>query len=153
MKPIYRHIILAKAILALRSIDADQPGLLDEGVRRRLSYTSTQSAGRSQPRDAYSPYVARQLRDAARADIGKIFRRIGKSLDDDEGDSNLRRVTDEANDRIVASGALSSGDRAFHRLYFMRARRGLPVSTLAEDIHGRHHLRATDIPPLLTFLS
>ncbi|WP_245330047.1 MULTISPECIES: hypothetical protein [Mesorhizobium] len=112
MKPIYRHIILAKAILALRSIDADQPGLLDEGVRRRLSYTSTQSAGRSQPRDAYSPYVARQLRDAARADIGKIFRRIGKSLDDDEGDSNLRRVTDEANDRIVASGALSSGDRA-----------------------------------------
>ncbi|TIQ77518.1 MAG: hypothetical protein E5X64_37410, partial [Mesorhizobium sp.] len=49
--------------------------------------------------------------------------------------------------------ALSSGDRAFHRLYFMRARRGLPVSTLAEDIHGRHHLRATDIPPLLTFLS
>ncbi|RRH92171.1 hypothetical protein EH240_31205 [Mesorhizobium tamadayense] len=153
MKPIYRHIVLAKAILALRSIDADQPGLLDEGVRRRLSYTSTQSAGRSQPRDAYSPFVARQLRDAARADIGKIFRRIGKSLDDDEGDSNLRRVTDEANDRIVASGALSSGDRAFHRLYFMRARRGLPVSTLAEDIHGRYHLRATDIPPLLTFLS
>jgi len=153
MKPIHRHIILAKAILALRSIDADQPGLLGEGVRRRLSYTSAQSAGRSQPRDAYSPFVARQLRDAARADIGKIFRRIGKPLDDEEGDSNLRRVTDEANDRIVASGKISSGDRAFHRLYFMRARRSLPVSTLAEDIHGRYHLRATDIPPLLTFLS
>jgi len=153
MKPIHRHMVLAKAILALRSIDADQPGLLDEGIRRRLSYTSAQSAGRSQPRDAYSPFVARQLRDAARADIGKIFRRIGKPLDDDGGDANLRRVTDEANARIVASGKLSSGDRTFHRLYFMRARRGLPVSTLAEDIHGRYHLRATDIPPLLTFLS
>jgi hypothetical protein len=40
MSPIHRHTVLAKAILALRAIDADQPGLLAEGVRRRLSYTS-----------------------------------------------------------------------------------------------------------------
>jgi hypothetical protein len=153
MKPIHRHTVVAKAILALRSIDADQPGLLDAGVRRRLSYTSAQSVGRSQPRDAYSPFIARQLRDAARADIGKIFRRIGKPLEEDESDSNLRRVTDEANDRIAASGRLSSGDRTFKSLYFMRLRRGLPVSTLAEDLHARFHLRALDIPPLLTFLS
>lgn len=153
MKPIHRYTVLAKTILALRSIDADQPGLLDEGVRRRLNYTSAQSVGRSQPRDAYSPYAARQLRDAARADIVKIFKRIGKPLDDDDGYPNLRRVTGEANARIVASGRLSSGDRAFKSLYFMRLRRGLPVSTLAEDLHARFHLRALDIPPLLTFLS
>jgi hypothetical protein len=153
MKPIHRHTVLAKVILALRSIDADQPGLLDEGVRRRLTYTIAQSVGRSQPRDAYSPFVARQLRDAARADIARIFRRIGKPLDEDDDYPNLRRVTDEANARIVASGRLSSGDRAFKRLYFMRLRRSLPVSTLAEDLHARFHLRAIDIPPLLTFLS
>lgn len=153
MKPIHRHIVLAKAILALRSIDADQPGLLDEGVRHRLSYTSAQSAGRSRPRDAYSPFVARQLRDAARGDIARIFRRIGKPLDEDDNYPNLRRMTDEANARIVASGRLSSGDRAFKSLYFMRLRRGLPVSNLAEDLHARFHLRAMDIPPLLTFLS
>ncbi|TIQ74559.1 MAG: hypothetical protein E5X44_34790, partial [Mesorhizobium sp.] len=41
----------------------------------------------------------------------------------------------------------------FHRLYFMRLRRNLPVSDLAEDLHARFHLRAMDIPPLLTFLS
>ena len=46
MKPIHRHTVLAKAILSLRSIDADQPGLLDDGVCRRLTYTSAQSAGR-----------------------------------------------------------------------------------------------------------
>lgn len=153
MKPIHRHTVLAKVILALRSIDADKPGLIDEGVRRRLSYTSAQSAGRSQPRDAYSPFVARQLRDAARGDIARIFRRIGKPLESDNGDANLRRVTDEANARIVVSGRLSSGDRAFKSLYFMRLRRGLPVSTLAEDLHARFHLRAVDIPPLLTLLS
>lgn len=153
MTPIHRHTVLAKAILALRSIDADQPGLMHEGVRRRVSYTSTQSVGRSRPRDAYSPFVARQLRDAARGDIARIFRRIGNPLESDDGDANLRRVTDEANARIVVAGRLSSGDRAFKSLYFMRLRRKLPVSTLAEDLHARFHLRAMDIPPLLTFLS
>ena len=82
MTPIHRHIVLAKTILALRSIDADSQGLLHEDLCRRLIYTSAQSAGRSRPRDAYSPFVARQLRDAARADIGKIFRRIGRPLDE-----------------------------------------------------------------------
>ncbi|WP_259664057.1 hypothetical protein [Rhizobium bangladeshense] len=153
MTPIHRHTVLAKAILALRSIDADQPGLLDEGVRHRLRYTSARSVGRSRPRDAYSPFVARQLRDAARLDIAKIFRRIGRPLKGDNGDANLGRVTDEANARIVLSGRLSSGDRAFKSLYFMRLRRNLPVSDLAEDLHARFHLRAMDIPPLLTFLS
>lgn len=152
MTPIHRHTVVAKAILALRSIDADQPGALDEALRRRLRYTSAQSAGRSRPRDAYSPFVARQLRDAARADIDKLFRRIG-SPSDGEGDENLRNVTAQAHATIVAHGRLSSGDRIFKRLYFMQLRRGLPVSTLAEDIHGRYHLRAADIPPLITFLS
>ena len=153
MTPIHRHTVLAKAILALRSIDADQPGLLDEGVRHRLRYTSARSVGRSRPRDAYSPFVARQLRDAARGDIAKIFRRIGWPLDEDDNYPNLCRVTDEANARIVASGRLSSGDRTFKSLYFMRLRRGLPVSNLAESLHARFHLCAMDIPPLLTFLS
>ncbi len=58
MKPIHRHTVLAKAILALRSIDADHPGLLDESVRHRVTYTTARSVGRSQPRDAYSPFVA-----------------------------------------------------------------------------------------------
>lgn len=35
----------------------------------------------------------------------------------------------------------------------MRLRGGLAASTLADDIHSRYHLRAADIPPLLTFLS
>nr|WP_301274066.1 site-specific integrase [Acetobacter indonesiensis] len=65
----------------------------------------------------------------------------------------LEQVTDEANARIVASGRLSSADRIFQHLYCMRLRRGLPVSNLSEDLHARFHLRAMDIPPLLTFLS
>lgn len=152
MTPIHRHTVLAKALLALRSIDIDQPGLLDEELRRRLSYTSAQSAGRSRPRDAYSPFVARQLRDAARTDIGKIFRRIGRPLDE-AGDSNLRSAVADVEARIAAEGKIDHSDLAFKRLYFMRLRRGLPVSNFSEDVHNRHHLLATDLPPLLTFLS
>lgn len=152
MTPIHRHTVLAKTILALRSIDADRPGLLDEGLCRRLAYTSAQSAGRSRPRDAYSPYVARQLRDAARADIGKIFRRIGRPLDEVD-DDNLRHAVVEVEARIAAEGRIRHSDPAFKRLYFMRLRRGLPVSRTSDDLHGHHHLRALDIPPLLTSLS
>lgn len=143
MTPIHRHTVLAKALLALRSIDIDQPGLLDEELRRRLSYTSAQSAGRSRPRDAYSPFVARQLRDAARTDIGKIFRRIGRPLDE-AGDSNLRSAVADVEARIAAEGKIDHSDLAFKRLYFMRLRRGLPVSNFSEDVHNRHHLLATD---------
>jgi len=152
MTPIHRHTVLAKAVLALRSIDIDQPGLLDDKLRHRLSYTSAQSAGRSQPRDAYSPFVARQLRDAARADIGKIFRRIGRPLDE-AGDSNLRSAVADVEARIAGEGKIDHSDLAFKRLYFMRLRRGMPVSSFSEDVHNRHHLLATDLPPLLTFLS
>jgi hypothetical protein len=152
MTPIHRHTVLAKIILALRSIEADQPGILREDLYRRLAYTSAQSVGRSRPRDAYSPFVARQLRDAARGDIGKIFRRIGRPLDE-AGDDNLRCAVTDVEARIATNGRISSNDPVFKALYFMRLRRGLPVSSTCDDVHGRHHLHAFDIPPLLTFLS
>jgi hypothetical protein len=152
MKPIHRHTVVAKVVLALRSIDADRPRLLGEGLRARLTYTSTQSAGRSRPRDAYSPFVARQLRDAARADVDRLFRRLATPLGDD-GDDTLRRATAAVHAKIAKEGHIDSSDPAFKSLYFIRLRRGLPVSTSSEDVHGGHHLLSTDLPPLLTLLS
>lgn len=73
---IHRHTILAKAIIALRTIDALKPGVLDEKLQRRLRYTSAEPLGRSTPRDAYSAFVAKQLRNAARTDIQAIARRL-----------------------------------------------------------------------------
>jgi hypothetical protein len=42
---------------------------------------------------------------------------------------------------------------ALKSLYFMRMRRGLPISTLIDDLHGRHHLLARDLPALLVLLT
>jgi hypothetical protein len=152
MTPIHRHTIIAKTVLALRSIDADRPGMLREDLRRRLAYTSARSAGRSRPRDAYSPFVARQLRDSARADIDRLFRRIGTPIDA-EDDDDLRRAAAAVEAEITTNGCIGCDHFAFKSLYFMRLRRELPVSTLSKDLHGRHHLLSTDLPPLLTLLS
>ena len=152
MKPIHRHTVIAKAILALRSIESDQPGILEKSLSQRLTYTSARPAGRSRPRDAYSPFIARQLRDAARKDIGRTFRRIGRPLDE-PGDDTLRSAINAVETKISSEGRIPHADSALQRLYAMRRRRGLPVSDLCSDVHGRYHLRAMDIPPILTLLS
>jgi hypothetical protein len=152
LSPIHRHTILAKAINALRGIDTDSPGILDEVLRRRLAYTSSQSVGRSRPRDAYSPFVARHLRDAARADVARIIRRLqdGPVI---ESDAVLQRVTAKVHGIIARHGRIGHDHLAFKSLYFMRLRRSLPVSRLIEDVHGRHYLTAADLPPFLVLLS
>ncbi len=152
MTPIHRHTVLAKVILALRSIDADRPSLLNEELRARLTYTSSQPSGQSRPRDAYSPFVARQLRDAARSDVDRLFRRLAIPLGSD-GDDELRRATAAVHAKIAMHGHIDSSDRMFKNLYFARRRRGLPVSTISADVHGHHHLLSTDVTPLLTLLS
>jgi hypothetical protein len=35
----------------------------------------------------------------------------------------------------------------------MRMRRNLPTATLIDDLHGRHHLLARDLPALLVLLT
>jgi hypothetical protein len=152
LTPIHRHTIIAKAINALRGIDTDSPGTLDEVLRRRVAYTSSQSVGRSRPRDAYSPFVARQLRDAARADVARIIRRLqdGPVI---ESDAVLQRVTATVHGIVAQHGRIGHDHPAFKSLYFMRLRRSLPVSRLIEDVHGRHYLTAADLPPFLVLLS
>ena len=151
-RPIYRHTILAKTVNALRSIESDRPGLLDADLCRRMSYTSAGPVGRSRPRDSYSPFVARQLRDAARSDVDRLFRRIGRPADD-QGDGVLRRTTTAVEAVIAEHGRIGHEHPVLRSLYFIRARRGLPVSSLADDLHARHHLLGDDLPPLLTLLS
>ncbi len=86
---IHRHTILAKAIIALRTVDASRPGIIGEKLRQRLRYTSARPVGRSTPRDAYSGYVAKQLRDAARADIQAVTRRLKSPPPIEHSDATL----------------------------------------------------------------
>lgn len=86
MGGIHRHVTVSKIVNTLRAIEADRPDRITPDLHERLRYTMATSAGRSTPRDAYSPFVARALRDAARTDVEAIFRRIGAEDRTDEGD-------------------------------------------------------------------
>lgn len=68
---------VAKVVAVLRRFASDQPGLIDAALRERLRYVSSQPYVRSRPRDAYSPFIARQLRDAARATLSPLRRVCG----------------------------------------------------------------------------
>lgn len=150
---INRHTVIAKAIIALRTVDASRPGLLDEKLRQRLRYTSARPLGRSTPRDAYSGYVAKQLRDAARADMQAIMRRLKSPAPIEHPDATLRGHLEAAAVVIEAEGvighthpALLSFYRRFHLL-------GLESGTPIRDLHARRYLLAEDIIPFFVTLS
>jgi hypothetical protein len=54
---------------------------------------------------------------------------------------------------IARQGFIVADHPALKSLYSMRMRRGLPISTLIDDLHGRHHLLARDLPALLVLLT
>jgi hypothetical protein len=78
MGAIHRHITVGKIINTLRAIEADWPDRIAPDLHERLRYTLATSAGRSTPRDAYSPFVARVARrreDRCRSDVPPSRRR------------------------------------------------------------------------------
>jgi len=145
---IHCNTVLSKPINSLRIVAAHFPDLLDEELCRRLRYISVQSAGRSRPRDAYSPFVARQLRNAARKDIAVIRARFDN--DKEAAPSKKWAVLD---DLIKKDGVVSYSNLAFQALYRSRYHSGLATEKLIDDVHCRHYLLASDIVPFLVLLS
>jgi hypothetical protein len=150
---IHRHTILAKAIIALRTIDTRRPGLLDAKLRHRLRYTSARPLGRSMPRDAYSGYVAKQLRDAARDDVQAVILRLRSPPPVEHPDATLRGHLEAAAEVIETEGTigykhpkLQSFYRRFHLL-------GLEAGTPIRDLHARRYLLAEDVIPFLVLLA
>jgi hypothetical protein len=124
--------------------------VLDRGLCERPRYVSAQSAGRSCLRDAYSPFVARQLRGAARAEIAFSRARSEKPVDVDASTVQQWETVDNL---IRSQGTASHKHPALGALYRARYGRGISTRTLIEDLHGKHYLLARDIVPFLMLLS
>jgi hypothetical protein len=152
MGRIHRHITVGKIVNTLRAIDADRPDLIAADLHERLCYTLAVSAGRSIPRDAYSPFVARVLRDAARADVEAMFRRFGATDHTDEGDPSIAAARATVDATIALQGFVLADHPAWKRLYLMRLKRDQQTARLIDDLHGRYHLLARDLPALLVLL-
>lgn len=149
---IHRHTIVAKPVIALRVIDASQPSLLDNKLRRRLHYTSAAPLGRSTPRDSYSGFVAKQLREAARANAQAITRRLKSPTPIEHVDATLRRHLEAADAIIEAEGMI--GHKHPTILYFYRRFHllGFEGGTPIRDLHARRYLLAQDIIPFFVLL-
>ena len=153
LKPIHRHTVLAKPLLALRALDAETPSLLAPDLKQRLSFTSARPLGRSTPRDSYSPFVARQLRDAARADVAAIGRRIGSGPVSVAEAGGEQVLLDEAHAIIARDGAIGHRHPIAHRLYVLRHRARATQLALMTLLHARHYLVSPDLVPFLVLLS
>lgn len=144
--------VLVKVVAILRRIAVEPDVRISTDLRERLRYISAKPFQRARPRDAYSPFVARRLRDAARADVERLFRRFAQRSAV-EDDASLHRATMAVEAVISEHGRIGHEHPALKSLYFIRMRRDLPISTLIEDLHAPHHLLARDLPPLLALLS
>lgn len=150
---IHRHTILAKALTALRTIDANRPGLIDEKLQQRLRYTSARPLGRSTPRDAYSGHIAKQLRDAARADVQAITRRLKSLLPIEHADAVLRGHLEAAAAVIETAGTISYTHSRLRSYYQRFHSLGLDSGRPIRDLHARRYLLAEDVIPFFVLLS
>ncbi|MBL8537050.1 MAG: hypothetical protein JNM59_06565 [Hyphomonadaceae bacterium] len=150
--PIHRHILTAKPLQALRTLDADTPLLLSADLKQRLTYTSARPLGRSTPRDAYSPFVARQLREAARADIAGVMRRVGAGPPSIPG-VDRPDLLSAAHEIIAREGAISHTHPHLQRLYQLRYKAHASFVMLVPLLAGRQYMLASDVVPFLVLLS
>ena len=149
---IHLFTVLVKIVGVLRQVAIDSPGEVSSDLRDRVRYISAKPFQRSRPRDAYSPFVARQLRDAARDDVTAVLRRLqqARPLVPDPVLSGMEAVVHAV---IEERGLLRTDQFAYKNLYSARARRGLPTHQLADELNGRHHLTRNDIVPFLVLLA
>ncbi len=148
---VHLFTVLVKVVAALRRIAAEAPAISPD-LRDRLRYVSAKPFPRPRPRDAHSPFVARQLRDAARADVTDAIRRVRNGAPD-EADPVLRELEADVQTIIAERGLVRSDEPALKMLYHARARRGRPTGRLLDEINGRQHLNREDVIPFLVLLA
>jgi hypothetical protein len=149
---IHLYTLLVKVVAVLRQIAVDSPHEVSSDLRDRLRYVSAKPFQRSRPRDAYSPYVARQLRDAARDDVAAVIQRLQRPPVP-EPDPALSHTEAAVMAIIEERGLVGCTDPSFKRLYGARRRRARLNQHLAEELHGRRYLTEDDVIPFLVLLA
>ncbi len=158
LHPNHRLQRMSKVLNLLRLAEAAEPGYLPPDASRRLMYTSDRSGVRARPRDAYGDDIAAALRTAARTDLAAIIRRFADAdriptIEDADRGSALAAAHEAAMAAIDAEGVIGHRHPLFKRLYALRRESGLPNDRLIHDLHGRRHLLAADLVPLIVLVS
>jgi hypothetical protein len=137
---------LIKVVAVLREVTTEGTVQLSAGLRDRLAYISAKPVPRSCPRDAYSPYIARQLRDAARRDLMTIIQR-SRAPWPAEHEVDLDSVEAAAHAVIRSKGILHNKAPEYRALYLVRRGRKQSTRNLNNRLHEQHYLTSQDIVP------
>ncbi len=149
---VHLQTILSKTILILRAISDGEETNFDPGLIDRLRYVSDQRFVRPQPRDAYSPAVAKRMREAAMEDIYAMIRRVDERYDLEP--TGLAHTYGKlVLDTIERDGVILQTDLIYRRYYAARYRGSGKVGSHANQLHGSYHLLNRDIVPILVFLA
>lgn len=146
------YCLLMQLLSVLRQAVAEAGDEVSPDLYKRLEYGSAERYQRSEPRDAHSLYVARQLLDAALADVRAAARRIraGPPIEEDLA---LRDTTATAHRYITEHGPLKAIDRILGRVSDARVRRGDKRAGTSERLHSAHYLTPADIVAFIVLLS
>lgn len=158
LHPNHRLHRMSKVLNLFRLAEAVEPGCLPPEASRRLMYTSDRPGVRARPRDAYGDDVATALRNAARADLTMVIGRFAETdriptPEDADQVKALAVAHERAMAVIDAEGIIGHRHAVFKRLYTLRRESGLPNDHLIHNLHGRRHLLAADLVPLMVLLS
>lgn len=158
LHPNHRLHRMSKVLNLFRLAEAAEPGCLPPDASRRLMYTSDRPGVRNRPRDAYGDDVATALRNAARTDLTTLIGRFAEAeriptLEDADRTKPLAVAHEGAMAVIDAEGTIGYRHPIFKRLYTLRRENDLPNDHLIHDLHGRRHLLAIDLLPLMVLLS
>lgn len=158
LHPNHRLHRMSKVLNLLRLAEAAEPGHLPADASRRLMYTSDRPGVRARPRDAYGDDIAAALRNAARTDLTAVLRRFAEAdrlptVDDADLSKVLAVSHSQALAVIDAEGVIGHRHPLFKRLYTLRREDDLPNDRLIQDLHGRRHLLAADLVPLIVLIS
>lgn len=143
--------VLVKVVAVLRRVAAEPDARISADFRERLRYVSAKPSEQARPRDAYSPYVARRLRDAARHDIAQLVRRFRDS-DAAEHDADPDVVAGAAHAVIKSRGLLHNRAPEYRALYLALRHRGQPTRNLNNRLHEPYYMTVQDVVPCLVFL-
>ncbi len=149
---IHLLFILTKIIVALREVASEGAVTFCQQLRDRLAYVTLRPIPPSRPRDAYSPYIARQLRDAVRADIMRIVQRL-RDPKPMNSRIELLALEKEIHTHIEAKGVVLHTDPKYDVLKDARRIHGLSSERLCHQLHERHYLTSHDVIPLIVFLA
>lgn len=153
---VHAYTRLSKIVLVFREVAANDPTTVSSSLSDRLRYTSARPFERPRPRDAYSPFIARQLRDVARADVVAMLRRIDGRLPETlatHADPVIRQKAAALHEHIAREGYLARSNSVIASLYCALYARRAPTTSFLIEIYSRFYLTVHDLPPLLTLLS